>query len=205
MADASRRVAGERGVMKSNISTITRQLSVPVVAMMSAAFAAGAVSGWIDYLHRSPVRMPFVAGSSAWWQQLAVALITCVVFTYAQWRHRRRFGRRSGRLWMLAPLGKPAAQRLARAAGIGRGPSSPVRALIALLPAALIAYCFFRAGVQVTGGLDPNFTVNAWGGPSYAGAMACHYLDLFLMTAAAAWLLNQILPGRDRATSLVAA
>jgi len=191
--------------MKPKISTITRQLAVPVVAMMSAAFAAGAVSGWIVYLHRSPLRMQYVAGSSAWWQQLAVALITCVVFTYAQRRHQRRFGPRSGRLWLLAPLGKPAAQRLARAAGIGRGPSSPVRALFALLLAALIAYCFFRAGVQVTGGLDPNFDVNAWGGPSYAGAMACHYLDLFLLTAAAAWLVDKILPGFDRAVEPMSA
>jgi len=180
------------------IGTLTRQLSVPVVALLSAVFAAGAVSGWIDYLHRSPVRRPFVAGSSAWWQQLAVALIAFAVFCYARWRHRSRFGPRSGRLWLLAPLGKPAAERLARAAGIARGPSSPIRALMALPPAALIAYNFWRAGVQVTGGLDPNFTVDAWGGPSYAGAMACHYLDLFLLTAAAAWLVDKILPGFDR-------
>jgi len=180
------------------IGTLTRQLSVPVVALLSAVFAAGAVSGWIDYLHRSPVRRPFVAGSSAWWQQLAVALIAFAVFCYARWRHRSRFGPRSGRLWLLAPLGKPAAERLARAAGIARGPSSPIRALMALPLAALIAYNFWRAGVQVTGGLDPNFTVDAWGGPSYAGAMACHYLDLFLLTAAAAWLVDKILPGFDR-------
>jgi len=65
----------------------------------------------------------------------------------------------------------------------------------------VIAYCLWRAGEQVTGGLDPNFTVNAWGGPSYAGAMACHYLDLFLISAAAAWLLDKILPGQDRVTA----
>ncbi len=67
------------------------------------------------------------------------------------------------------------------------------RILLALLPAALFLYGFYRAGMQVTGGLDPNFTVNAWGGPSYPGAMACHYLDLFALMAAAAWLLDKIL------------
>jgi len=66
--------------------------------------------------------------------------------------------------------------------------------LLALPAAALFLFCFWRAGVQVTGGLDPNFTVNAWGGPSYAGAMACHYLDLFLLAASAAWLTDRILP-----------
>jgi hypothetical protein len=35
-------------------------------------------------------------------------------------------------------------------------------------------YFFARAGEQVIGGLDPNSTVNAWGGPAYLGAMACH-------------------------------
>ena len=35
---------------------------------------------------------------------------------------------------------------------------------------------------------------NAWGGPSYLGAMACHYLDAALMIAAGAWLLDKILP-----------
>jgi hypothetical protein len=187
--------------MRSKISTITRQLSVPLVALLSAAFAAGVACGWIEYLHRSHVREQFVPGSSAWWQQLAVALTACAIFGYAQWPHRRRFGLHSGRLWLLAPFGKPAAQRLVRSAGIGPRASSPVRALFALVPAALIAYCCWRAGEQVTAGLDPNFTVNAWGGPSYAGAMACHYLDLFLLSAAAAWLLDKILPGHDRATA----
>ena len=32
------------------------------------------------------------------------------------------------------------------------------------------------------------------GGPSYAGAMACHYLDVVVIMAAAAWLLDRILP-----------
>ena len=42
-------------------------------------------------------------------------------------------------------------------------------------------------------GLDPNFTVNAWGGPTYLGAMASHYLDLLVLMGAAAWMLHLIL------------
>jgi hypothetical protein len=57
----------------------------------------------------------------------------------------------------------------------------------------MIAYGFWRIGEQITAGLDPNFTVNAWGGPTYLGAMACHYLDGGLIIAACAWLLNWIL------------
>ena len=73
------------------------------------------------------------------------------------------------------------------------GSPRPGRALLALPPAALIAYCLWRAGEQVTGGLDPNFTVNAWGGPSYLGAMACHCLDIALAIGGCAWLLDLIL------------
>ena len=75
-------------------------------------------------------------------------------------------------------------------------------AVAALPPLALIGYGFWRVGEQVTGGLDPNFTVNAWGGPTYLGAMACHYLDGGLIIAACAWLLDWILlpatAGRSR-------
>jgi hypothetical protein len=150
--------------------------------------------GLFEFLQRSPIRREHVAGSAAWGQQLALALGTIVILSAAQARRRRRFGPRSGRLWLLAPLGRHAARRVARALGFGSEAAQPGRLLLALPAAALFLFCFWRAGVQVTGGLDPNFTVNAWGGPSYAGAMACHYLDLFLLAASAAWLMDRILP-----------
>src|ERR1019366_584393 len=60
-------------------------------------------------------------------------------------------------------------------------------------------YVFYRCGMQVTAGLDPNGTVNAWGGPTYLGAMAFHYFDGILMLAAACWLLALILlPDRQQ-------
>jgi hypothetical protein len=45
----------------------------------------------------------------------------------------------------------------------------------------------------------PNGTVNAWGGPTYLGAIAFHYLDGILLIAAAGWLLDLILlPDRQQ-------
>jgi hypothetical protein len=67
------------------------------------------------------------------------------------------------------------------------------RFLAALPVLTVIGYSFWRVGEQVTAGLDPNFIVNAWGGPTYLGAMACHYLDLALIIAVSAWLLDKIL------------
>jgi hypothetical protein len=135
-----------------------------------------------------------VAGTAAWGQQLALALAAIVILSVARPRHRRRFGPRSGRLWLLAPLGKHAALRVASALGFGSEPARAGRVLLALPAAALFLFCLWRAGVQLTAGLDPNFTANAWGGPSYAGAMACHYLDLFLLAGGAAWLIDRVLP-----------
>jgi hypothetical protein len=170
------------------------QLSGPLTALIGSAFVSGLTYGLLQFLQRSPTRHQHVAGTAAWEGQLALALVTLVVGSVAWTRHRRRFGHRSGRLWLLAPLGRPAALRIARALGFGGQAARPGRVLLALPAGALFLLCFWRAGVQVTAGLDPNFTVNAWGGPSYAGAMACHYLDLFLLAAGAAWLIDRIVP-----------
>jgi len=181
---------------KGDVSAATAayQLSGPLTALVGSAFVTGVIYGLVEFLQRSPIRRGHIAGSAAWGQHLALALATIVILSVAWWRHRRRFGPRSGRPWLLAPLGRHAARRIARALGFGGEAAQPGRLLLALPAAALLLFCFWRAGVQVTGGLDPNFTVNAWGGPSYAGAMACHYLDLFLFAAGAAWLMDRILP-----------
>jgi hypothetical protein len=170
------------------------QLSGPLTALVGSAFLSGVWYGLVEFLQRSPVRHVQVAGTAAWGEQLALALATVVIASVAQTRHRRRFGPRSRRRWLLAPFGRHAAQRVGRALGFGGERAHPFRLLLALPAAALFLFCFWRAGVQVTAGLDPNFTVNAWGGPSYAGALACHYLDLFLLAAGAAWLMDKVLP-----------
>jgi hypothetical protein len=180
--------------MTTRMCRIPAQLSSSLVVLAAAVFALGVIGGWFLYLARSPVREKFVPGASAWWQHLGVAIVAGVLFAYARWRHRRRFGRDSDRLLLLAPLGKPAARRVAvTLRGALRGQSGPGRVFLALPPGALFLYGFFRSGLQVIGGLDPNSTVNAWGGPSYLGAMACHYLDGLLIMAVAAWLLGAIL------------
>jgi hypothetical protein len=170
------------------ISRITRQISPRLSAFAAGIAAAGIAAGFIQYLQRSPIRETHLPGKSAWTQQLIVAAVACALYGVARWRHGRRFGRGSGRLLLLAPLGKSAASRL-----MATMRQVSWRSAAALPPLAVISYSFWRAGEQVTGGLDPNFTVNAWGGPTYLGAMACHYLDATLMIAVSAWLLDKIL------------
>jgi hypothetical protein len=175
-------------------TTVASQLSGALTAFVGSAFISGVTYGLLEFLQRSPVRQVHVTGTAAWGQQVALAVATIVILSVACVRHRQRFGPRSGRLWLLAPLGRHAALRVASALGFGGEAARAGRVLLALPAAALFLFCIWRAGVQVTGGLDPNFTVNAWGGPSYAGAMACHYLDLFVLAAGAAWLMDRILP-----------
>ena len=177
----------------SEISPVTRQISPLLTVAAAGVTAVGIATGFIRYLDRSPVRESSAPGTSAWGQHLAVAAVACALYGVARWRHGRRFGRRSGRLLLLAPLGRNAAARLKAAA---RQASWRIAAAMPLL--VLIGYCCWRVGEQVTAGLDPNFTVNAWGGPTYLGAMACHYLDVALVVAASGWLLDKILPQAAR-------
>lgn len=176
---------------RCSMETFTRRLSPSLVVLVVTLFAAGTATGWVAYLHRSAVRQAHVPGTAAWPQHAVVAAIAGLAFGIAWWRTRRA-GRR---LWLLAPLGRSAARRVA---ALGRGalsgPAGFGRTVIAVPLGLLFLYGFFRSGMQVIGGLDPNATVNAWGGPGYAGAMACHYLDAVVIMAAAAWLLDHVLP-----------
>ena len=182
------------GQMTTMIRRITRQLSVPTTLLATTCAAAGTVTGLFIYLDRSPIRHKYLPGSSAYWQQAAIAGVALLLYGYSWWRHQRRPGHQPGRLLLLAPLGKPAARRFARTMRQAvRSPSGFARAVATLPFTGLLIYCAWRIGEQITAGLDPNWTVNAWGGPSYFGAMACHYLDGGLLMAAAAWLLGKIL------------
>ena len=177
----------------SVISPVTRQISPLLTVSAAAVTAVGVATGFISYLDRSPIRESSAPGASAWGQQLAVAVVAVALYGVARWRHDRRFGRGSGRQLLLAPLGRNAAARLTAAA---RQASWRTAAALPLL--VVIGYCCWRVGEQVTAGLDPNFTANAWGGPSYLGAMACHYLDAALIVGASGWLLDKILPQAAR-------
>lgn len=174
--------------MSRAASGATRQISPLLAASAGGLAALGVATGLVSYLQRSPIRAAYGPGTSAWTLQLILAAMACGLYGLARWRHDARPGRGSGRLLLLAPVGRSAAARLAATRR-----QTPRRFVAALPPLALIAYSIWRIGEQVTAGLDPNFTVNAWGGPTYLGAMACHYLDAGLIIAACAWLLDWIL------------
>lgn len=175
------------GPRQSRTEGIRSQLSGPLVTGVAAMFVFGIVVGGVTYLQRSPEPKAHVDGTAAWLPHLVAFVLSFVVVGFLLRRRRAH----PGGLLFLAPV---AAQRLRRTVtSVFRHPTALLRLLIGIVPLAMLVYLPFRIGVQILAGLDPNFTVNAWGGPSYLGAMACHYLDAALLMAAAAGLLNLLL------------
>jgi len=174
-----------------------RVLSRRLVVAAELLFTAGVSIGWVRYEHRSTTPLHHVPGSNAWWQHAAIAAVALAIAAMI-W-----FGQRSGRIGrhvLLAPLSRSAAERIGLLyhRALWR-PAAFARALAATPLLLVMMFFLFRGGFQVTSGIDPNATINAWGGPTYIGAMACHYLDGLLIMAAAAWLLNLLLPDRNSA------
>ncbi len=165
------------------------QPSRPLAALAGLLFTGGVSAGWLAYEHAPTGPVGHVPGTNAWWQQAGVAVIACALIL--AWRRRRRQG---GNV-LLAPLSRDTAARITQLGHDAlRHPGALGRAVLAGPLLLLFGYGFLRAGYQVTSGLNPADTVNAWGGPTYAGAMACHYLDLFVIMAVTAWLLGRLLP-----------
>ncbi|QIS07477.1 hypothetical protein F5X71_17100 [Nocardia brasiliensis] len=139
------------------------------------------------YLDRPPQPRAHVAGTAAWLPHLALLVLAIGAVAYLA-----RRGVRADVL--LAPVSRVAAQRCTRTLrAIPRHPTALLRVLLGLVPLAVLVYSPYRIGMQILAGLDPDFTANAWGGPSYLGAMACHYLDAALLIAVSAYLLHRLL------------
>lgn len=163
------------------------RLSPVSVTAAATALVAGIITGGVSYLQRSRAPVHNTPGTAAWWAH--IALTAAAVWIIAACGHRRRHGPVSVPL-LLTPLGISAAHRLGLTSR-----TAPVRALAVAPLIALLVYNAWRAAEQVLGGFDPHFTVDAWGGPTYLGAMYCHYLDLGLISATAALLIDRILLG----------
>jgi hypothetical protein len=159
-----------------------------------ALFIFGIAEGAVGYLRRSPVMERHVAGTNAITVHVALGIAAAVtVISIQAWRWRRPSLR--GHSPWAAPFSADALARLGRTIRFDRGLSlTNLARVAATVPLVLLlAYAPFRLGAQVIGGLDPNATVNAWGGPSYLGALLAHGLDGIVGFYAAAFLLSRLL------------
>jgi hypothetical protein len=171
------------------------QPSRVTVTAFAALLAAGAAEGAAEYARRTPKIEQHMAGTNAITVHVVLAAVaaTAVIAIQAR-RSRQPAPQRAPSPWA-APFSATAASRFLRTLRLAAGPSLPnlARAAAAVPLVLVLIYTPFRMGMQITGGLDPNATVNAWGGPSYLGALLAHYLDGIIVFYAAAFLLNRIL------------
>ena len=164
------------------------RLTVPVLA---AAFLIGLAEGAVAYSRRSATLAPHGAGTNAITVHLILAILAAATVTAIQvWRSRHP-GQRGPSPWT-APFSGNAVARASQAIRLP-GAATVARLLPAALLTLVLLYAPYRMGAQVIGGLDPNATVNAWGGPTYAGALLAHWLDCILGFYAAAFLLGRLL------------
>jgi hypothetical protein len=168
------------------MTTHRLQLSRPAVIIGTVATVVGLASGVVRYRTRSEQLEVQIPGTEAWTAHGVVLVVVAVWFWLAS--------RRSPLGWkvIFAPLGRPIAARIAATFRGGAGPGNLLRCLAVAVLVFLEVYMAWRIGHQVFAGLDPNFARNAWGGPSYLGAMFCHYLDGALLYSICHVLLRWI-------------
>jgi hypothetical protein len=165
-----------------------------IVGALAVLFLLGIAKGAVEYAGRSSVRQAHVAGTNAILVHVLLAVAVAAIVLVIQVRRARRPGERGPSPWA-APFSARAAARVGRTLRFAQGPSlkNVARALATALLLLVDAYVPARMGAQVIGGLDPNNPVNAWGGPTYIGAMLAHYLDALVGFYAACFLLGRLL------------
>jgi hypothetical protein len=163
------------------------RLTVPVLA---AAFLIGLAKGAVAYSHRSSVLKRHVAGTNAIWIEIALAIVAAAVVIAIQVRRSRKQGQLGPSPWIM-PFSSYAVAKIGRTLRLSRGAAVVSAVPMALLILVLL-YCPYRMGAQIIGGLDPNSTVNAWGGPTYVGAMLAHWLDCIVAFYVAAFLVGRL-------------
>lgn len=172
-------------------------LSKTTVLTCALLFVAGVVAGTFIYLQRSPVVQERIPGTDAIPVHVVLALVGVALFIGLP---RLRWAKQAPYSIWVAPFSQSGLDRFKQTILLRSGvrPGTIMRAVLAGLLSILLLYNFLRAGEQVIAGLDPNFTINAWGGPSYLGAMLAHYLDALYLFYVEALLLNLVLVKQPR-------
>jgi hypothetical protein len=171
------------------------RLSRVTATVFAVLLIGGVAEGAAEYASRSAKIEQHVAGANAITVHVLIAVAAAAAVISIQLRRSRRPARQRGPSPWAAPFSATGASRLRRTIRFAGGLSLPSlsRAVAAVPLVLVLLFIPFRAGMQIAGGLDPNATINAWGGPTYLGAMLAHYLDGAVGFYAAAFLLSRLL------------
>ncbi len=171
---------------------MTQKVSKPISLICLSLFIVGIITGAVEYSHRSPIRVAHVSGTSAITAHVIIAIVAaCAIVALQVYKKRRP----TSRLSLLSPFTQTAWWRFTHTLWPKNGfiLFKIVQSLLTIFLGLLLVYNFWRAGEQIIAGLDPNFVVNAWGGPSYIGASLAHWLDTAVLLYIQAALLNAIM------------
>jgi hypothetical protein len=154
---------------------------------------AGLLSGWRAYSHRSTsIIEKHINGSNAISLHVTLAMIVLIfLICYAIYR----LGHHSDKRVLSAPFADVAYSRFKYTITLKGGVSfmKTLQLVVTLMLILFMAFNIVRGTAQVFAALDPNFTVNAWGGPSYWGASLAHWLDGVIFFYIGASLLNMVM------------
>jgi hypothetical protein len=173
------------------------RLSRLSISAFVAAFVVGLASGAVSYAHRSPVIEQRTVNATANEIEIGVAIAAAAVVVAVQLWRSRNPGRRGPSPWS-APFSARAAARVGRAFRSSPGAAALRAAPMALLILVML-YSSWRMGSVLTGAFDSNAVVNAWGGPTFTGAVLAHWMDGIIGFYAAAFLVGR-LAGREPAS-----
>ncbi len=174
---------------------MSRRHWLPFLALFGIGVAGGLVQLLSDGDETSGTARVAVANT------VHVVLAAVVLAALAVARHRdraavRRFLARPfteggasdvGAGIVLLPLAVHALARRRPVRGALVGVPLGALSLVAFL---VMLFVPLRAGQQVFAAFDPDFTRDAWGGPTYLGASLAHWLDLALLFYAGAGVLR---------------
>jgi hypothetical protein len=165
------------------------RITLPVSA---AAFISGLIAGAISYMDRSDKIEKFIPGSNAIPAHIVVFIFATIAVVLVIRTHSKR---PKGTLILLSPFSNTAFSRFRNTLLCKQGLTllNLLRAIVCIPLVFFFIFLLWRAGLQVIGGLDPNFVINAWGGPTYLGASMTHWLDAILMFYAVVAILNIIM------------
>lgn len=171
---------------------MAKYISKTSVVICAVLFALGSLEGWMLYTQRSSEIEKHVIGTNAVFLHsiLAVVLLGAVAISIFY----RKFAPNKPYIVWLAPFTKTAYERTKNTIFLKNGRSSwqIVKAILVGLLTILFLFNFFRGGMQITIALDPNATVNAWGGPGYWGASLAHWMDAIYLLYLEAGLIALI-------------
>jgi len=166
------------------------KLSRTIITIIGTLAIIGFISGIMSYLHRPATYKPNDPAANAILAHILLAITTLIVVIAIQaYRTRRHLPS----IW-LAPFSTNAYRRVTRT--LVPRPFA-LAGVLRIIPCLLLLYVLlwepYRAALQIVGALDPAFTANAWGGPSYLGASLAHWLDGLLLFYGSAYLLHLVM------------